>query len=92
MRSAIIIGKGFHAFIDGIKQNHICDSHGDILYVTASGKRITWNTHKKWASLTTMARRPLLYEYYAGLGDQICCESSSCSICKEASVDAAYWI
>ena len=51
--SEIIVGKEFTIFIDGIPNDHLCDSLGDLVYETASGKRVTWNTIIKWASLTT---------------------------------------
>ncbi len=92
MRSGIISGKGFSAFIDGMKPDHECNSNGDVLYITASGKRVTWNTHKNWASLTTMARRPLIYAHYSDIEDPICAESVSCSICKEVAIDQAAWL
>ncbi len=92
MRSGHISVKGLSIFIDEMKPDHECNSDGDILYITASGKRISWNTHKNWASLTTMARGPLIYAHYDDIGDPICSESVSCSICKESAIDQAPWL
>lgn len=90
--SAFIAGNGFSAFIDGMPNNHECDSKGDVHYWTASGKHVTWYTQKQWAHLTTEAREPLLYAYYDKIGDPICSGSVSCSICKEAAINQAMWL
>lgn len=83
---------GGHAFIDGLKQDHECNSNGDAEYRTASGKMIYWHTQLQWAHLTTEARRPLLYAYYDSIDDPICMETCTCSICKESSYSKAYWL
>lgn len=90
--SGIIVGKGFSAFIDGIPNDHQCNSDGDTVYETKSGKRITWNTHREWASMTTMARQPLIFAYYDSIGDPILGASVSCSICKSVAIDQAVWM
>lgn len=91
-RSAIISGKGFTAFIDGLPPDHECNSYGDMVYETASGKTITWNTHRQWASMTTMARQPLLFAHYEDIGDPILSASVSCSICKRPAIMDAHWL
>jgi len=83
---------GGHAFIDGLKQDRECNDRGDVIYRTASGKVIRWNTHRRWAHLTTVARRELIYAHYEKIDDRICMESSTCSICKESSISKAYWL
>jgi hypothetical protein len=60
---------GGNAFVDGLKQDHECDSKGDTVYQTASGKMVYWYTQRKWAHLTTKARAPLLYAYYDSIDD-----------------------
>lgn len=92
MKSGLLKGKSFTAFVDGLPPDHECNSTGDKVYETKSGKRITWNTIQKWAPLTTMAREPLLYEYFAEIEDPILMESVSCSICKEVAFDNACWL
>ncbi len=79
-------------FIDGMPADHECNSNGDMVYETASGKRIYWNTHKQWASFTTMARQPILLAHYEDIGDPILMHSVSCSICKQAAFDQAAWL
>lgn len=90
--STFISGNGFSAFIDGIPNDHECDSSGDVHYWTASGKHVTWYTQRQWAHLTTEAREPLLYAHYNKIGDPICSASVSCSICKEAAINQAMWL
>lgn len=92
MKSAIIIGNGFTAFVDGLQPDHECNSSGDIVYGTKSGKMVTWNTHKQWASMTTMARQPLLFAHYEDIGDTILSASVSCSICKRPAILDAPWM
>lgn len=88
----IQLPNGATAFIDGLKQDHECNSNGDAEYQTASGKMIYWHTQRQWAHLTTEARRPLLYAYYESIDDPICMETCTCSICKESSISKAYWL
>lgn len=90
--SAFIAGNGFSAFIDGIPNDHECDSKGDIIYRTASGKTVHWYTVRKWAHLTTEAREPLLYKHFNEIEDPICAGSVTCSICKEAAINQAMWL
>lgn len=73
-------------------KSHECNDRDDVIYGTASGKIIQWNTHRQWAHLTTEARRPLIYTHYEKTDDPICMESSTCSICKESSISKAYWL
>jgi len=88
-KSAIIqVGQGL-AFIDG--RDHVCDSRGDIIYETASGRIVYWHTQRQWAHLTTEAREPLLYAHYQKIDDPICAGSVSCSVCKEAAMHTAVW-
>lgn len=83
---------GMVAFYDGVDTSHKCNSDGDITYTTASGKRVTWNTHRSWANMTTMARQPLIFSHYEGLDDPIVSASVSCSICKSVLIDEAAWM
>ncbi len=92
MRSGFITGKGFSAFVDGMPSDHECDSNGDMVYATRSGKRIYWNTHKEWAGMTTMAREPLIFAHYDSIDDPILMCSTSCSICKSVAYDASAWM
>jgi hypothetical protein len=87
----IILPGGGHAFIDGIKNNHECNSLGEPAYWTASGKRLYWYTVRKWAHLTWEARLPLLEEHFRELGDPICSGSVTCSICKADAMSQAIW-
>lgn len=86
--SAFIQGDGFTAFIDGLPADHECDSKGDVVYQTKSGKRVYWHTIRKWAHLTTEARDPLLHKHFNDIEDPICAGSVSCSICKQAAMDS----
>jgi len=79
-------------YIDGIPNDHECDSDGDRVYQTKSGKRVTWNTHKKWAGLTTMAREPILFAHYDAEMDPILSCSVSCSKCKGVLMNQMAWI
>jgi len=91
-RSAIISVPRIRIFVDGLPSDHECDSNGDMFYETVSGKRITWNTHKEWAYMTTMARQPIIFAHYDKLLDPIVMASGSCSKCKSVAVDAAPWL
>lgn len=79
-------------FIDGLPKDHVCDEKGDLVYQTASGKRVYWNTHKEWAGYTTQARDPLIWDYYYSIDDPILMSSCTCSICKEVAFDQAAWL
>lgn len=83
---------GGHAFVDGLKQDHECNGNGDVVMRTASGKMVYWYTIRKWAHLTTKARRPLLYAYYDSIDDPICMESVTCSVCKESAYSQSMWL
>lgn len=87
-----IVGEGFSAFIDGIPNDHECDSKGDIIYTTVSGKVVTWHTVRKWAHLTNEAREPLLYKHFEEIGDPINSGSVSCSICKQSALSQEVWL
>lgn len=90
--SAFIVGDNFSAFIDGIPNDHECNSNGDMVYESASGKRIYWHTYKQWASYTHTMREPLIYAYHDAISDPITMGSCSCSICKSPAIDGACWL
>lgn len=90
--SAFIAGNGFSAFIDGIPNDHECDSKGDVVYRTASGKTVRWYTVRKWAHLTTEARDPLLYKHFEEIDDPICAGSCTCSKCGSVLMDEMIWL
>lgn len=90
--SAHIIGKGFSAFIDGIPNDHECDSKGDEVFESVSGKRIYWHTYRKWASYTAEMRNRLIYEHHNKIDDPIIMGSVSCSICGQVAYDGACWL
>jgi hypothetical protein len=81
----IIPGLG-HAFVDGVPNDHLCDSKGESAYWTASGKRLVWHSVRAWAHLTWEARYPLLEEMFRRKGDPITAGSTTCSICGEAAI------
>jgi hypothetical protein len=90
--SAFIAGDGFSAFIDGIPNDHECDSKGDAVYITKSGKRVYWHTIRKWASLTSEARLPLLEKHFREIDDPILGGSCTCSKCGSVAIDQAMWL
>lgn len=85
--SIAVIGEGFSYFADGIPNDHECNSKGDWIYITASGKVIHWYTFRKWASYTSQYRNRLIEEYQDRIGDPILQGSVTCSICKEAAIN-----
>lgn len=78
-----ISGNGFSAFVDGMPDTCDHDWNGDVIMQSTSGKIIYWYTYRKWASLTTQARRQLVYQHHYELDDHIIMETSSCSKCKK---------
>lgn len=90
--SAHIITEGFSAFIDGIPNDHECDSKGDAILIAQSGKVIYWHTYRQWASYTSEMRDRLVYEYHLKIDDPIRAGSVTCSVCKEAAINQAYWM
>lgn len=72
-----------NTFIDGIPDECQHDSKGDLVMQAASGKMIYWHTYRKWAHLTTQARRYLIFAYHNEIEDPIVLETTSCSKCKK---------
>lgn len=74
---------GVKAFIDGIPDKCEHDYTGDPVYFTASGKTIYWHTFRQWASLTTKAREPLIYDHQYKIDDPIIGGAVTCKKCKK---------
>lgn len=78
----IVIDVDSIAFIDGIPDT--CQhKESDDVFQSASGKWIYWHTYRKWASLTSQARYPLIMEYHDSIGDPIVLGTSQCRKCKK---------
>jgi len=83
MHSAVIIGKDFSCFIDGIPDTCDHDSRGDVVMQSVSGKMIYWHTYRQWAHLPADARTRLVHEYHNQIEDPIVMGTTSCSKCKK---------
>lgn len=70
-------------FIEGDSGKCECDSKGDQIFWSASGKTIYWHTYREWAHLPTDARHQLVYQHHDAIDDPIVGGCVTCSKCKE---------
>lgn len=75
--------ENFSAFIDGVPDKCEHDWTGDEVLYSASGKTIYWHTYRQWASLTSLVRQTLIYNYHQEIDDPIVGGCVTCRKCKK---------
>lgn len=77
----IDFGDGRRAFVDGIPDECEHDYTGPSVFVTASGKVITWKTFPQWAGYTEAIRYQLIMFHFRDSEDEIVEHTCECRKC-----------